>query len=177
METKVFQDLTGKNFGSSPIGFDWCIYCPPKTNCIGHLGSKINVCCPLNSKPLYPDFPWVLNILQGVSIGVLYNGKRTEFSLPNKKVALIYTTDTPKAIGFSCYNINSATGVITKQQIISFCKKYNIEYVAYLGRTEECRYKAFNSEGLKVTQGKIEKISTIPEQPPCCFCETIPPIR
>jgi hypothetical protein len=179
------------------------------------LGSKINVCCPLNSKPLYPDFPWVLNVLQGVSIGVLYNGQRTESSLPNKKIALIYTNETFKAVGFPCYDTlkcpqgqialpeiingqkacrtgyqlayvngllrcqctNSIINLPTTQEIISFCKKYNIEYVARLKGTEECRYHAFGQEGLKVTSGWIEKISTTPQQPPCCFCETVPPIR
>jgi hypothetical protein len=49
--------------------------------------------------------------------------------------------------------------------------------VARLKETGECRYKALGSEGLKVTGGWIEKISTIPQQPPCCFCSSPPALN
>jgi hypothetical protein len=86
--------------------------------------------------------------------------------LSNKKVALIYTKDTPKATGGDCFD---TLDTVRNEDIISFCKKYNIEHVAYLDKIESCKINN-TILGYRVN-ARIEKISTTLPQPP----QSLPP--
>jgi hypothetical protein len=165
IDCRIFEELTGVKKGTygcpNPFNSNWCYPCLGNPAACSFKSNNIKLNCLKNSKPLYPDFPWVLNVFQGSDLIIGFGQMNQTSLLSNKKVALIYTKDTPKAIGGSCFD---TFDTVRNGDIISFCKKYNIEHVAYLDKIESCK---INNKilGYRVN-ARIEKISTTSSQPP-----------